>query len=153
LHNQSILKNEERKKIIIPFLESHLEQNKEVEPNELQEAIETLKMLLETLPDDEKQEVEEALEVLEMLDGNSFAKGGLIAPNGNESNLTAEQYKLVRTPEFKAWFGDWENDPENSSKVVDENGEPLVVWRGEAKDFNKFDYKKLGSTLKTAWRK
>ena len=67
LHNQSILKNEERKKIIIPFLESHLEQNKEVEPNELQEAIETLKMLLETLPNDEKQEVEEALEILEML--------------------------------------------------------------------------------------
>jgi hypothetical protein len=67
LHNQSILKNEERKKIIIPFLESHLEQNKQVEPNELQEAIETLKMLLDTLPDDEKQEVKEALEILEML--------------------------------------------------------------------------------------
>jgi hypothetical protein len=67
LHNQSILKNEERKKIIIPFLESHLEQNEQVEPSELQEAIETLKMLLETLPDDEKQEVEEALEILEML--------------------------------------------------------------------------------------
>lgn len=47
---------------IVPAIE-----NKEVEPNELQEAIETLKMLLETLPDDEKQEVEEALEVLEIL--------------------------------------------------------------------------------------
>ena len=47
---------------IVPAIE-----NKEVEPNELQEAIETLKMLLETLPDDEKQEVEEALEILEML--------------------------------------------------------------------------------------
>jgi hypothetical protein len=38
-----------------------------IEKIELQEAIETLKMLLETLPDDEKQEVEEALEILEML--------------------------------------------------------------------------------------
>jgi hypothetical protein len=47
---------------IVPAIE-----NKEVEPNELQEAIETLKMLLETLPNDEKQEVEEALEILEML--------------------------------------------------------------------------------------
>jgi hypothetical protein len=28
----------------------------------------------------------------------------------------------------------------------------LVVWRGESKDFNVFEYKKLGSTLKTAWR-
>lgn len=44
------------------------------------------------------------------------------------SNLTPEQQKLVRTPEFKAWFGDWENDPKNASKVVDENGEPLVVY-------------------------
>jgi ribosomal protein S9 len=62
--------------------------------------------------------------------GETFADGGLIAPNGNPSNLTAQQYKLVRTPEFKAWFGDWENDPENASKVVDENGEPKVVYHG-----------------------
>lgn len=59
-----------------------------------------------------------------------YEEGGLIAPNGRKSNLTPEQYKLVRTPEFKAWFGDWENDPANASKVVDENGEPLVVWHG-----------------------
>jgi hypothetical protein len=54
----------------------------------------------------------------------------LKAPNGKPSNLTPEQWKLVRTPQFKAWFGDWENDPENASKVVDENGEPLVVYHG-----------------------
>lgn len=58
-----------------------------------------------------------------------YDKGGFIAPNGKPTNLTAEQYKLVRTPQFKAWFGDWENDPDNASKVVDENGEPLVVYR------------------------
>ena len=61
---------------------------------------------------------------------NKFKDGGIIAPNGKASNLTQEQYKMVRTPEFKAWFGDWENDPENASKVVDENGEPLVVYHG-----------------------
>lgn len=54
----------------------------------------------------------------------------IVAPNGEISNLTPEQYKLVRTPQFKAWFGDWENDPQNASKVVDENGEPLVVYHG-----------------------
>jgi len=32
----------------------------------------------------------------------------LLAPNGKPSNLTPEQYKLVRTPAFKEWFGDWE---------------------------------------------
>ena len=63
----------------------------------------------------------------------------LLAPNGKPSNLTPEQYKLVRLPEFKAWFGDWENDPENASKVVDENGEPKVVGR---KDFERiYDYR------------
>jgi len=69
-----------------------------------------------------------------------YNNGGeiLIAPNGNPSNLTPEQYRLVRTPEFKAWFGDWENDPQNASKVVDENGEPLVVWHGSNSEFNIF---------------
>ena len=65
-----------------------------------------------------------------------------IAPNGKKSNLNAEQYKLVRTPAFKKWFGDWENDPKNASKVVDENGEPLVVYHGSNDDFNLFDKEK-----------
>jgi GNAT superfamily N-acetyltransferase len=53
-----------------------------------------------------------------------------LAPNGKPSNLTHEQWHLVRTPEFKTWFGDWENDPQNASKVVDENGEPLIMYHG-----------------------
>jgi predicted ABC-type ATPase len=74
-----------------------------------------------------------------------FETGGtvLLAPNGKPSNLTPEQYKLVRTPAFKKWFGDWENDPENASKVVDSNGEPLVVYHGTASEFNIF---KIGRT-------
>jgi hypothetical protein len=83
-----------------------------------------------------------------LFDANSddirFAKGGLLAPNGKPSNLNAEQYKLVRTPEFKNWFGDWENDPANASKVVDENGEPLVVYHGTYVEnpFYVFDFEK-----------
>jgi len=73
-----------------------------------------------------------------------YAEGGLIAPNGKPSNLTPEQYKLVRTPEFKAWFGDWENDPENASKVVDDNGEPLVVYHGTSASFNTFKEEEKG---------
>lgn len=39
-----------------------------------------------------------------------FAKPrtGLTAPNGQPSNLNAEDHALVRTPEFKDWAGDWE---------------------------------------------
>jgi hypothetical protein len=69
-------------------------------------------------------------------------KKQLLAPNGKPSNLTAEQYKLVRTPEFKKWFGDWEKNPKNASKVVDENGEPLVVYHGTSSEFNVFDLEK-----------
>ena len=58
------------------------------------------------------------------------SRGQLLAPNGKVSNLTEKQYAQVRTKAFKDWFGDWENDPENASKVVDENGEPLVVYHG-----------------------
>ena len=53
-----------------------------------------------------------------------------LAPNGKRSNLTDVQYDTVRTKAFKNWFGNWETDPENASKVVDENGEPLVVYHG-----------------------
>jgi hypothetical protein len=45
--------------------------------------------------------------------------------------------KQTTTKEFKKWFGDWENDPENASKVVDADGKPLVVYKGMPVD----DYK------------
>lgn len=52
------------------------------------------------------------------------------APNGKDSNLNEDQWLSVRAMNFRQWFGEWENDPENASKVVDENGEPLVVYHG-----------------------
>lgn len=64
------------------------------------------------------------------------------APNGNSSILfqtllnhfngdrkaAIEAKTKVYSDEFINWFGDWINDPSNASKVVDENGEPLVVY-------------------------
>ncbi|HSW91206.1 MAG TPA: hypothetical protein VLG09_00990 [Candidatus Saccharimonadales bacterium] len=47
-----------------------------------------------------------------------------------ESKLSPELQAFVRTSEFKEWFGDWENDPDNASKMIDENGEPEVVYTG-----------------------
>ena len=86
---------------------------------------------------------------IEQYRNEKFSEGGtttneLKAPNGKPSNLTPEQWKLVRTAKFKAWFGDWENDPTNASKVVDENGEPLVVYHGTYSKFNIFDKDELG---------
>ncbi len=67
------------------------------------------------------------------------------APNGKDTNLTEDQWLSVRTVAFKNWFGDWEHDPENASKVVDENGEPRVVYHGTYGDFTVFDKAKIGS--------
>ena len=63
-------------------------------------------------------------------------QGRLLAPNGKVSNLTEKQYAQVRTKAFKDWFGDWENNPNEASKVVDENGEPLVVYHGTSRRLN-----------------
>jgi hypothetical protein len=68
-----------------------------------------------------------------------------LAPNGKRSNLSNAQYDIVRTPAFKKWFGNWETDPENASKVVDENGEPMVVYHGTGATFDTFSKEKLGT--------
>lgn len=68
------------------------------------------------------------------------------AKSKGETELTFKQWQQVRSPEFKAWFGDWENDPENASKVVNERtGEPLVAYHGTGAEFNVFDKNKAGA--------
>ena len=110
--------------------------------------------------EEEAFNLERVLQSKYMQQESNYADGGLLeelenslilAPNGNISNLTPEQYKLVRTPEFKAWFGDWENDPENASKVVDENGEPMVVYHGSRSEFTIFDINKSGESSTPAY--
>ena len=64
------------------------------------------------------------------------------APNGKDTNLNEAQWIDVRTKRFKDWFGDWENDAKNASKVVDENGEPMVVYHGTGSEITEFDKKK-----------
>ncbi len=83
--------------------------------------------------------------------GGVYNQGGpLLAPNGKPSNLSPALYAVVRTPEFKAWFGDWENDPANASKAVDENGEPKVYYHGsENAGFTEFDTEGKGKTRGT----
>ncbi len=56
------------------------------------------------------------------------------APNGNPSNLSPKQWLQTRTEAFKEWFGDWEDGSQNKGMLLDENGEPKVVYRGSAND-------------------
>lgn len=81
----------------------------------------------------------------------------VLAPNGQESKLYQDILKInpdaehslklwaqVYTPSFKAWFGDWENG--QGSKVVDENGEPMILYHGSRNDeeFDTFEENKRG---------
>lgn len=67
----------------------------------------------------------------------------LTADNGEPSNLPEKQWHEVRTEDFKNWFGDWQ-DSDEASQVVDENGEPLIVYHGTDADFSIFDRGFLG---------
>ena len=63
--------------------------------------------------------------------------------------LSYEDWTTVRTPEFKDWFGDWETDPKNASKVINkETGEPLKVYHGTTAEFDTFHPNEaLGGTI------
>lgn len=78
---------------------------------------------------DQRLSLKEQKEELRSIVEKAKADGTYMkAPNGKQSNLNEHQWAQVRTKAFKNWFGDWENDPENASKVVDENGEPRVMY-------------------------
>jgi len=74
------------------------------------------------------------------------AQSRLLAPNGKPSNLTEGQWHQVRSPQFMAWFGDWIRDPKTASKVVDDNGEPMVLYHGTKSSFDSFNLKHFGKT-------
>ena len=61
----------------------------------------------------------------------------LLAPNGQPTRLTEKQWAQSRTKAFLAWFGDWLHDPANSSKTLDENGEPIVLYHGGSFDIRR----------------
>lgn len=63
----------------------------------------------------------------------------------NEINKLFGEKLYIRTKNFKNFFGDWEKDPENSSKIVDENGEPMVVYHQTGNDFTVFDPRHKGA--------
>ena len=99
---------------------------------------------------DKRMESETDRIVREAKENGTYMK----APNGKPTNLNERQWAQVRTRAFKKWFGDWEKAAEespstaktNSSKIVDENGEPKVVYHGSPYRFFRFDKTKLGQS-------
>ena len=62
-----------------------------------------------------------------------------------DSNVNKKIKKITQSKQFVRWFGDWQNNPKSASKVVDGNGEPLVVYHQTGNDFNVFDANKKGA--------
>lgn len=67
-----------------------------------------------------------------MLDDIFSDEAHLRLPLPNKNTITTMMFQDndPETSAFKNWFGDYENDPENASKVVDSEGKPLQVYHG-----------------------
>lgn len=73
-------------------------------------------------------------------------------PNGEKSKLSDDLNQIIRTPQFKEWFGDWElsyiyKDTDaleiECSKVLTDNFEPKLVWHGTGQQFSYFIFDKF----------
>jgi hypothetical protein len=94
-------------------------------------------------------------------DVTQVVQSGMTSPTGAPSELDIMQWSIVRTAEFKKWFGDWElayetKNYEGVSKAINpRTAEPLVLYHGkgnmkaEATYFNLtgFPAKYLGANL------
>ena len=64
----------------------------------------------------------------------------LLSHYNGDRNSAVQAKTKVYSEAFKNWFGDWLSaDKTNVSKVVDENGEPLIVYHGSSAIFDTFD--------------
>ena len=74
----------------------------------------------------------------------------LFSPSGDLSDLDENMTKIVKSEDFKDWFGDWKNayffrnldnfGGLNISKVITEKFEPLLVWHGTNNEFSSFKF-------------
>lgn len=95
-----------------------------------------------------KQELSEIERIKQLaIDNGTYMK----APNGKATNLTERQWLQVRSSNFKEWFGDWENNPDESSKMVDTNGEPQIFYHRTPNEFTVFDASKNGENTDAGW--
>lgn len=85
--------------------------------------------------------IKDMLSNVEDADGNIYFQSAVTAGAETSAEISDAQKewreKGADSKYFKKWFGD--------SKVVDENGQPLVVYHGTNADFDTFDYDKIGT--------
>ena len=66
----------------------------------------------------------------------SIASNSIIHRFSEKVNMNISD--ATQSQQFKRWFGDWQNHPENASKVVNADGTPKVVYHGTNATFNVF---------------
>ena len=82
--------------------------------------------------------------------GVQFPKGdikdGFVKSISDSKSKVKKKYHDVKnTRQFRYWFGDWQNKPQNASKVVDKDGKPLVVYHQTDADYTVFDTESKGA--------
>lgn len=83
-------------------------------------------------------------------DGTHYSKKyGKKSAEGGEVSYSVDE-RQTHTDNFKRWFGDWEKDPEHSSKAVDEDGKPRVFYHGS--DWNPLEEKEGNAVFKDEYR-
>ncbi|MGE5862505.1 MAG: hypothetical protein ACM31H_01925 [Nitrososphaerales archaeon] len=86
------------------------------------------------------------VKVEEKKDKKKLKEKKFIKPINNLDDLIKDKIndeeikKKTVSPKFKEWFGDWENDKKNSSKVRNPDGSPKMVYHGSGYEINDFSF-------------
>ena len=69
-----------------------------------------------------------------------------------EERSDTTRQEIEQTDDFKNWFGDWQNDPKNASKIIGEDGRPMILYHGTGVEnaFTAFDREKSGRSNELA---
>ena len=79
-------------------------------------------------------------------------EGDFFTPNGQPSELNEQLNEIIRTQQFKDWFGDWQltymykqagDTDTDCSVVLTENFEPKLFYHGTGQEFSYFKFDKF----------
>lgn len=112
--------------INFPGLEGGITMHSVPVTEEMKESVMEGQVMFRTIPI--TQEVQDEMDAIS---ATAIVRGNYLkAPNGADTNLTPEQWAMVRTKAFKAWFGDWEKAARiqklRNSEDVSINGDEIA---------------------------
>ena len=76
---------------------------------------------------------------------NALSDGSVHSIRENGSPVKPKLKNVTESQQFKRWFGDWQNQPDKASKVVNDDGSPRVLYHQTEEDIEEFDTRHKGS--------